>query len=371
MKTTTISSIVILMLILNSGLAHSQSIGSNKHFESLLDSSYQAKRHKSVGFEHNQELFSCPFQNYHFKESEDLVVLKLDSIIMNEERKSQFTYDDSGNTLQSANFSWSSTTEDWIPTNCYEYSYNENNQIICKIYYEYFPSVEQLLSVSRYEYTFDNNDQLVQMLYYLINDDNVLALASKMEYSYNTSNLLDNSVLSIWDNQTGQWQFSNKDEFEYNTNGDIVFELRYNWGNVSNQWTAEWKIISDYDEQNNLTIQSYYDCFENPDDCSIVWENQYIYDGNSNLILETYFSVDEMSQQLNPNSKIQYSYDTQNKLIEAVDFNCIYNVTPVEWYEINKYNNIYNNDDLISEQTLSLWNFDLNMYILRASSFMG
>jgi hypothetical protein len=233
---------------------------------------------------------------------------KLDSLVLVNELKNEFTYDFLGNNIQSIDYNWKNNQ--WMPTDKNEKTYTSNgkNALINHFNWEN----NQWVLYSKYEYIYDNNGNKTQEIYYRWYSDNWKP-SSKSEYDYNSNGNITQAIDYKW--QNNQWipDFL-KYEFIYNSIGNIFQRRVYLWQN--NQWEITSEIEYIYDIKGNNTQSINYNWKNNQ------WEfaakQEYIFDSNGNYLQDIGFSW--QSNKWEFSWKEELLWDINSNTTQAINF---------------------------------------------------
>lgn len=143
----------------------------------------------------------------------------------NFENKSKYFYTyENNNIVKSESFTWDLGSEQWIPKYLSNYSYNEDGNRELSIYQKW----------NAEENKWVNSDKYV--------------------YSYNSLNLLKESISQYWGDSF--WDYSTKNSYEYNSVGKRTLSLNEEWADST--WVNKEKITYKYKDDIHISEHSQF-----------------------------------------------------------------------------------------------------------------
>ena len=162
-------------------------------------------------------------------------------------------------------------------------------------------------------FQYDNNGNNISSIQEY-NDEGIFLPQLKDTYSYNSNNMLIESIESYWNENNNDWDNANKTSIIYSTNSMIITE--YDWQMSTNSWINESKEEYYQDSNNNDTLE----INSNWDSANNTWEKKYKYlTTYNNGNIETIFSYLWSSNNWFPYRKKVYSYTNSNNT-EIVEY---------------------------------------------------
>ncbi len=268
-----------------------------------------------------------------------------------EKEKDEFQYNNNGEVLQSAYYTWNVSLNQWINDGKEDYTYNANGNMTQWMYSYLDENTGNLVGSDKEEYIYDANWNQTQSISY--NWDNTSGkwiASSKYENTYNASGKKTLEINSRWDENSGKWDVSWKYEYNYNSNGDKTLSIDYSWEEFTKQWSANSKNEYTYDANKNMTLEIDY---------SNNGANQWIgtrkyaltYNPNGN-ILQTDYNWDELSGAWQSTERHDYLRDTYGNISNENYYE--WDLTASQWVATEKDEYSFNNNYSINEM---VWPF--------------
>ena len=240
----------------------------------------------------------------------DDFVEKLDSLILEEEEKYVYTYDENGLTRTKTISYWRYQTNEWGDGEKYEYEYNADGDLILeKIYMANHPD-PGFIHTHKAEYTYNASGELLEEIisHY---DDNVYSLSEKKtSYYENSLKIADTSF--IYYDIDATWYPEGAISYTYNEDDNLI---AINTSLLDDIWMEIGKIEIEY-ENELISVITIFDCDE--EGCYEYMKMELSYDGNDVLISITTYEMDyyendegEEESEWFADTKYDFNYDSQ------------------------------------------------------------
>ena len=142
-------------------------------------------------------------------------------------RKSEYTYDNDGNTLIRSSYRWSSDIQDWVYFSKSEYTYDSDGNELSYASYDWSSDIQDWIGDYRSgEYTYDNNG-------------NTLSYTSYR-----------------WSSDIQDWIVDGKSEYTYDNNGNTLSSTDYNWDSDAQDWEKILKRYYFYSNSGTASIEA-------------------------------------------------------------------------------------------------------------------
>ncbi|MCR6638221.1 MAG: T9SS type A sorting domain-containing protein [Sporocytophaga sp.] len=170
--------------------------------------------------------------------------------------KTEFFYDLHSNDTLSINNSWDSEKSNWIPMNRVQKTHNSNHQRLTEIRSNRYNDPNNWENESKRIFTYDDQNRITSMTY--LNWDTSIQnwkIGYTEEYTYsqelNTKNSLN------WINEA--WKITSKDEFELDSRGNVIKVSNLGPPFIPNDpWTINSTEENLYNSKNELIQTIYY-----------------------------------------------------------------------------------------------------------------
>lgn len=274
---------------------------------------------------------------------------KLDSVVYDENSKSEYFYDTEGNNTLTINYNWNvndnkweyylkeeytfdvntnvtsyifsfwnTATNKWIPFNKEEYIYNAHMKMTSHLYKTWNQNINDWENNSRYDFIYDANQNLTQRLSVIWNTtSNQWDNQYRYDYFYDLNNNDTAYIFYMWNVNSSEWEETRKEVCIIGMHGNIDTTYNYTF-DTNNLWIYSYKYEYNYDNNNNLTRFISFDW----DEENQLWiENikyDYVYDsdGNQNVEIFYFWNVTEWT----PNSKTEKEFDSNRNNTISIQY---------------------------------------------------
>lgn len=168
-------------------------------------------------------------------------------------RKSGYTYDATGNQLTYSNFWW----QDGAWYNSYKiiYEYDSQNRMMSRYYY-YSPSVSdslEVVTISTFQYEIvDLSVSEIEITFEYVDGNLVPSTRRRTDFNSNQDRIYIFSETYNMDNFG--WDYQSRSNFNYNNDGILTSYVYEIWEN--SEWVNIQRLLSEYDLNGNNTYQS-------------------------------------------------------------------------------------------------------------------
>jgi uncharacterized protein YjdB len=173
-------------------------------------------------------------------------------------QKTEMAYDDNNNLIMKADYTWSTSTNNWQGNNQkYEYAFDTygNKTLEMTSSWDFTNNVWQYTG-TKYEYAFNVNGGVTLNLSYTWDTSTKTWKGlSKEVTNYNTNNQKIVFYKYVWNATTSTWIDNQKIDYTYNTKKLLTSELSSTYS--SNVWTMASRYVFSYSSTNMLKIVQY------------------------------------------------------------------------------------------------------------------
>jgi hypothetical protein len=205
--------------------------------------------------------------------------VKLDSIVVAQNFKIQFTYNSIGQNILATDYSWDTSTKLWSDPIKYEYTYDSKGRQTSFIDSNFYTEQNKYIATEKHDYSYDAN-------------------GNKILEVYNAGNI-----------KTNQWRIYNKKEYTYDEFDNLTQTIQYSCSgslnNCSSYRTADYYYYGN--NSDSLYIDERYSDY--PDSVKSTFY-EYVYDSKNNITKSTRYSYDAITNDWIPVSKTENTYDT-------------------------------------------------------------
>ena len=262
--------------------------------------------------------------------------------ILSSSTKTEYGFDNRGEQVYTASYTWNSETNDWVGTDKSEYVFNEAHKMESKILYAWVNNT--WLPQTAYTYAYD--DAGLQIEYTTYSRDassNHLAPSMQLVYAwYNSSKKTLDITYTAYTN--GTWSAGTKKEYAYDANGNQIKYTYYsslsngNWVgatheiwayNASNKktyyekqtwsngnWVNSSKESWEFNAAGKQTLHKRYNGAGN--DWTITVSDSSVYDAAGNNVLVENYNL--KSNVWTGSKKEEYTYNAKNKKINTYKY---------------------------------------------------
>jgi len=303
--------------------------------------------------------------------------------------KYEYAYDDYGNEVLWANYSW--LDYQWVGSYKDIYSYDSNGNKLFYIYYIWSNEYNDWIGSYKDEYQYDASGNLLQWSEFDWNgsewywhrkstytynpegDRTTLSrydsnqgnwdLVIKGDYYYVTPGLMDSIVEQRYDPISLQWNLSNKREWIYGSNQIDNIYTYYNWSSASKKWLGSVRNEYRYDQKDRQIYYSYFSSYDQAESMWIgsnKWQKQY--DQYDNQVFYEYNIWDSGTKEWKGSStKWLSSYNADGNRLSYESY--FWNSTRKAWDGNNKEEVEYTTQDYNSLWTEYSWDTESNTWV--------
>jgi hypothetical protein len=273
----------------------------------------------------------------------------LDSIVVPQQYKEVFSYDDRGNHTQYISFGWDNNA--WQETIKKEMKYDANgNNTMITAYYRNFENNDWLISYQEeYEYDADGNETMHISCYW---NEGVLSVKFKNEFTYDPNGNESTNTFYDWDFDSNEWIPMYYGESTYE-NGKLTLYIDHEW--IDNDWQQYYKIEHTYDPNGNRTQWIIYDWFGSWQ-FNFKGESEYDSHEKETLYVESMWDGNAWVETFK--YKNEYKYDPAGNMTETIYFSW----EDDDWRIEYKYVYEYDNDKNVTMSASYGWDIDSNKW---------
>lgn len=233
--------------------------------------------------------------------------------------------------------------EEWIPSTkeVFEYITGTNKMLLDNVYSWDYATYSWILTFKK-EFFYNSNLMDTLIIEQKANDENILQNYSKVQKSYDANNnLID---IKYYYASGANWIPDRRIEYAYNSANLLTLVINYYWSYNFNGWTPDNKYTYSYDQLNNVTLELSY--FFDGSDWIYNYKSEYTYDYNLNKLiqLENYNWV-IFTQSWVKYFRYFYEYDSYG---DNTNFE-YYNAANDEWIPYHKITSTYKYEYMTSQ----------------------
>jgi len=197
-----------------------------------------------------------------------------------------------------------------------EYSYDAAGNMLTYIYSQWDEYSNDWFIYFKMEYSYSNGLLTTGNMFTWNADLNNWELDFKEEYSYDAQNRLI-TVVTLVDNN-GSWEQMIKNETSYNADGYAYLWMDSYWNASNSSWVPDSKNEDFFDANGDveLNLQSIFD--ESTSEWLGVYKSEYTYNANHQMLTEIYSELDEGTMQWAMQDKVEFSYDEYGNNTESI-----------------------------------------------------
>lgn len=262
--------------------------------------------------------------------------------------RSEYFYDDRGNSTSALFYSWNGTTGSWKLEARDSVEFNDQGKWTLNVEDLWIDSTGEWLTYYKGTAEYDENGRIGNTFSYIWDKTNNLWVNnSKGERTYNANGLMVLAEFFDWDLLTNAWVPSDKNEYGFDNEGNEILTIYSEWNKTTGQYVYLDKyettfdatgnpvtsIYSTWDVQSGTWLPSYKEDEEYENNrltrwiystwtaSSATWSTQergeYEYDSFGNRILSLGYLYDSATDQWKNNFKRAYSFNTSVLMSEV------------------------------------------------------
>ncbi len=276
--------------------------------------------------------------------------------------KDTFIYNEVFNITNYQTYRWDNIASQWVNETQTINSYDQDQNLIEIIYKDWVNNTWQYQT--KLNFTYNTSNKLTQIDYYEW-QNNAWEYTAKKEMIYTSEELLENETyfLKNYNSITEDWTPDYKIDYTYNTDGQQTLSQSYIWDDLKKIWNNNEKITATY--SSNLLQDEVTTIWDNDlAEWLNVYRSVYTYDHNGFIIEIDGMSWESSTSSWQYETQTILVRDTSNNIISSTDLYW-QNGAWVNDYKIeNIYDNTYSLDDLILPQDVNDWQFfdQINSY---------
>lgn len=255
--------------------------------------------------------------------------------------RSEYFYDDRGNSTSSLFYSWNGTTSSWKLEARDNVTFNDQGKWTLDVEDLWIDSTGEWFTYYKGTAEYDENGRIgTTFSYRWDNINNLWINNSKGERGYNANGLMVLAEFFDWDLLTNAWVPTDKNEYGFDNEGNEILTIYSEWDKTNGQYVYVDKyettfnitgnpvtlIYSTWDVQSGAWLPSYKEDEEYENNRLVRWINstwsassatwviqergEYEYDSLGNRIQSLGYLYDSATDQWNNNFKRAYSFNT-------------------------------------------------------------
>ena len=214
--------------------------------------------------------------------------------------KTELAFDANNNSILKAEYSWSTSTNNWQGSSKVEYAFdaNRNKTLEMTSAWDFTNNVWQYTG-TKFEYTFDaTNNKTLNSWYTWDSTSKTWKGSNKEVTTYNTNGQKIQYVKSIWNTTTSAWSENQKTDYTYNTKKLLATEL--NSTNTTNVWKMASRYVYSYSTTNLLKMIQYDTYSTNFSYWHFIYRDKYFYTTRNfvNLLKQEVLSLNATQRNL-------------------------------------------------------------------------
>lgn len=271
-------------------------------------------------------------------------------------------FDQKGNQLISATYTWNWDDQIWVCDKYEAYTFTEQSQQSSHIIYSWDASIKDVRPRIKYEQVYDENGLLI--LAQSFDWDNGLGdwrFASKTAYYYDNLSLLEHAKKSTWNGQSfidHTWS-----SYAYNAEGILYLQIDSSMSEFGIQDPV--KKLESIIEEGHIINTTEFEWDEDLESWDPSWKDEFTFDEIGSQLSEGRFRWSASDSTWNPFSHREYRYDEYgNRVLEIEseqDFNPPYEL-------VFRKKKVYAFDESGKQTLLEHYSWDLNQDDWRGSA---
>ncbi|SHG02260.1 Por secretion system C-terminal sorting domain-containing protein [Mariniphaga anaerophila] len=245
---------------------------------------------------------------------------------------------------------WNFYNNQWQQNERSIYSYDsENNMTKYRdCYYEYL--ISKWIDSDKDEFLYDSKKKTTEHISYRKYSSQVgaeLIPGLKLQYTYNSNELIDSSLLFGWNNEQQQWNnsASSKETYTYNKNFELITKIIFSRDENTNEWKNSNKTEYYYNSEKNKSEEVSYYVKRNTDEWYNLERTEYTYDVEENWTKYLRLFYDEETNQWTNKSKIEFVFLTDT--LQPIYYS--WDKTTEEWIYTSSSNFVFDSNSNLIE----------------------